>query len=110
AWQLVDLGAHALRETYGSSLEMGREVLVALGMPPAQADDRVQRFRAWDESLLEQQRLLQDDEDALLQAARDARRELEELFAADAGQAVAGQAGAEPAAQAQADAAARGRE
>lgn len=108
----MDLGAHALRETYGSSLEMGREVLVALGMPPAQADDRVQRFRAWDESLLEQQRLLQDDEDALLQAARDARRELEELFAADAGQADAGAAAAVPAAQpqSQADAAARGRE
>ncbi len=84
AWQLVDLGAQVLRETFLSSLEMGRDVLMALGMPRAQADDRAQRFRAWDESLLEQQRLLQDDEDALLQATRDARRELDGLFEADA--------------------------
>ncbi|HOV96469.1 MAG TPA: monovalent cation:proton antiporter-2 (CPA2) family protein [Thermomonas sp.] len=84
AWQLVDLGAHALRETYGSSLEMGREVLITLGMPREQAEDRAQRFREWDESLLESQRMLQDDEDALLQATRDAREELEGLFAADA--------------------------
>ncbi len=84
AWQLVDLGAQVLRETFLSSLEMGRDVLMALGMPRTQADDRAQRFRAWDESLLEQQRLLQDDEDALLQATRDARRELDGLFEADA--------------------------
>ena len=84
AWQLVDLGAEALRETFGSSLEMGREVLVALGMTRDLAEERARRFRAWDESLLEQQRLLQDDEDALLQATRDARNELDGLFDADA--------------------------
>jgi len=85
AWQLIDLGAEALRETFCSSLEIGREVLVALGMDREQAEDRARRFREWDESLLEQQRLLQDDEDALLQATRDARRELDVLFEADAG-------------------------
>ena len=85
----MDLGAEALRETFCSSLEVGREVLVALGMDRAQAEDRARRFREWDESLLEQQRLLQDDEDALLQAARDARRELDVLFEADASEAAA---------------------
>jgi glutathione-regulated potassium-efflux system protein KefB len=89
AWQLVDLGAQVLRETFGSSLEMGRDVLMALGMPREQADDRARRFREWDESLLESQRMLQDDEDALLQATRDARDELESLFEADAGAAIA---------------------
>lgn len=84
AWQLVDMGAEALRETYGSSLEMGREVLVALGMERTQAEIRVRRFREWDEALLEQQRMLQDDEDALLQATRDARKELDGLFEEDA--------------------------
>jgi glutathione-regulated potassium-efflux system protein KefB len=97
AWQLVDLGAQALRETYGSSLEMGRDVLMALGMERAQADDRARRFREWDESLLETQRLLQDDEDALLQAARDARRELDALFEADADAAVSTLQGSDPA-------------
>ena len=86
AWQLMDLGAHVFREFFGSSVEMGREVLVALGMSPEQAADRARRFRAFDEKLLEAQRQLQDDEDALLQQAQDAGRELSELFEADRGE------------------------
>jgi glutathione-regulated potassium-efflux system protein KefB len=83
AWQLVDLGAEVMREMLGSSLEMGREVLVALGVGREQAEMHMQHFREWDEALLESQRLLQDDEDALLQATRDARQELDHMFAAD---------------------------
>jgi glutathione-regulated potassium-efflux system protein KefB len=75
---------------------MGRDVLMALGMERAQADDRARRFREWDESLLETQRLLQDDEDALLQAARDARRELDALFEADAGEGPVAKAASAP--------------
>ena len=90
AWQLMDLGAEVFRETFGSSLEMGRDVLVALGVAPAQADDRARRFREFDEKLLQTQRLLQDDEDALLQTAHDARLELAELFEADAGEGALG--------------------
>ncbi|MEO5629951.1 MAG: glutathione-regulated potassium-efflux system protein KefB, partial [Thermomonas sp.] len=86
AWQLIDLGARVFRELFGSSVEMGREVLVALGVAPGQADDRVRRFRVHDEKLLEAQRQLQDDEDALLQSAQDSRLELAQLFEADAGQ------------------------
>jgi len=90
AWQLLDLGARAFRELFGSSLEMGREVLVALGLDPAQAEDRARRFRAFDEKVLDAQRLMQDDEDALIQSAQDARRELAELFEADAGEGALG--------------------
>ena len=90
AWQLMDMGAHVFREMFGSSLEMGREVLVAMGLAPEQADDRVRRFRTFDLKLLEAQRLLQDDEDALVQSTKDARRELMDLFAADAGQGTLG--------------------
>jgi glutathione-regulated potassium-efflux system protein KefB len=86
AWQLMDLGASVFREFFGSSVEMGREVLVALGMAPATAEDRARRFRTFDEKLLEAQRQLQDDEDALLQQSVDARRELAELFEADVGE------------------------
>ena len=39
---------------------------------------------------MEAQCLLQDDEDALLQSAQDARRELAELFEADAGEGALG--------------------
>ena len=90
AWQLLDLGVKPFRELFGSSLEMGREVLVALGMEARQATEYASRFREFDERVLDAQRLMQDDEDALLQSARNARRELEELFEADAGEGTLG--------------------
>ena len=85
AWQLMDLGATVVRETFLSSLELGRDVLVALGVPPGEADDHARRFREHDERLLASQYLVHDDEDALRQTAADARAELEQLFEADRG-------------------------
>jgi glutathione-regulated potassium-efflux system protein KefB len=84
AWQLMDLGADATRETFASGLEMGRDVLIAMGLPADVAAQRVQRFREHDEALLKSQHLIYDDEDALVASARDARTELEHLFEADA--------------------------
>jgi glutathione-regulated potassium-efflux system protein KefB len=86
AWQLMDMGAKVFRELFGSSVEMGREVLVALGVAREQADARVRHFRVHDAKLLEAQRHMQEDEVALLQSAKDARRELAELFEADVGE------------------------
>ncbi|MGH8032337.1 MAG: monovalent cation:proton antiporter-2 (CPA2) family protein [Luteimonas sp.] len=84
AWRLMDLGATVFREVFGSSMEMGEQVLVALGMPADTAADRTQRFRAHDEKLLSEQHLVYDDDAALLQRARDSRAELMRLFEADA--------------------------
>jgi len=83
AWQLMDLGAQVTRETFASGLEMGRDVLVALGMSEEQATQRVQKFRRHDEELLTTQHLIYDDEAALLESAKQARSELEQLFEAD---------------------------
>jgi len=90
AWALMDLGVQAVRETYFSSLKMGEQVLVELGLPAAVARDHAQRFSEHDERLLNSQYLVHDDEDALMQTAQDARRELEELFNADAGEGMLG--------------------
>ena len=95
AWALMDLGAEVMRETLFSSLKMGEDVLVALGVPAAVAREHGRRFSEHDRRLLNSQYLLQDDEDALVQSAHDARRELEELFNADAGQGVLGEIAAE---------------
>jgi glutathione-regulated potassium-efflux system protein KefB len=65
---------------------MGRDVLVALGVPPDVANARAERFREVDERLLEAQYLVYDDEDALRQTNVDARKELEQLFAAELGE------------------------
>lgn len=84
AWQLMDLGANATRETFASGLEMGRDVLIALGMSPEQAAQRTAKFREHDETLLATQHLIYDDEAALVESAKQARSELEQLFEADA--------------------------
>ena len=83
AWQLMDMGADVTRETFASGLEMGRDVLIALGMSPEQAAQRAHKFREHDEELLASQHLIYDNEAALLESAKQARSELEQLFEAD---------------------------
>jgi glutathione-regulated potassium-efflux system protein KefB len=58
-------------------------VLIALGVPPDTAAERVRVFREHDEALLLNQHLIYDDDDALLASAHQARSELEQLFEAD---------------------------
>lgn len=84
AWRLMDLGAEVFRETFGSSLEMGEQVLQSLGVPADVAHNHVQRFREHDEKLLREQHLVYDDENALIKASMGARADLEKLFEADA--------------------------
>lgn len=83
ARQLMDLGAEATRETFASGLEMGRDVLIALGLGHDVATQRMQRFRAHDEELLRSQHLIYDDDEALVASAHQARSELQQLFEAD---------------------------
>jgi glutathione-regulated potassium-efflux system protein KefB len=90
AWELMALGAKVIRETFYSSLKMGEKVLVDLGIHPDTARDHVRQFHDHDVRLLRAQYEVHDDEDALLQSVQDARRELEELFAADVGEGVLG--------------------
>jgi voltage-gated potassium channel Kch len=90
AWELMDLGVEVVRETFFSSLFMGQRVLVALGTPEAIAKQRVERFREHDEALLRTQHAVYDDEAALVQTSQEARKDLEQLFAADRGEGVLG--------------------
>ncbi len=90
AWELMDLGAEVVRETFFSSLVMGEQVLTALGVPREVAADRARRFREHDERLLTAQHLVYDDEAALIQSSQDARAELVQLFEADRGEGVLG--------------------
>ena len=90
AWELMDLGVQAVRETFHSSLKMGERVLVALGQSSSTAAQRADRFREHDESLLVTQHQIYDDEAALIQTSQEARRDLEQLFAADRGEGVLG--------------------
>jgi glutathione-regulated potassium-efflux system protein KefB len=85
AFKLMDLGVQVIvRETFHSSLEMGQQVMEALGVPPEVAAERRARFEAHDERMLREQHLVYDDEAALIASSEQARRDLEQLFAADA--------------------------
>jgi glutathione-regulated potassium-efflux system protein KefB len=90
AWELMDLGAEVVRETFHSSLKMGERVLVALGESEDVAAQRAERFRQHDEALLRTQHQVYDDEAALIQTSQEARKDLEQLFAADLGEGVLG--------------------
>ncbi len=84
AFRLLDIGVQVvLRETYGSSLEMAEQALVALGVPREQAAADVRRFRAHDEKTLAAQAAMKGDEDKILQTARESAEQLERLFEAD---------------------------
>ena len=79
-----------VRETFHSSLKLGERVLVALGASEDVAARGAARFLEHDEKLLRAQYQVQDDEAALIQTSQQARKELEQLFAADRGEGVLG--------------------
>ncbi len=83
AFRLMDLGAHVVRETFHSSLVMSQSVLEQLGLDPALAAQRVEKFREFDEKLLAEQHLFYDDDAAIMQNAREAQLDLDRLFEAD---------------------------
>ena len=83
-FRLRDLGVlHITRETFASSLNLGGEVLKALGMDTAMAERTTTTFAEYDNRLIETQYAVNKDEALLIQTAQDAGRELEELFEAD---------------------------
>jgi len=81
--RLMDVGAHAVRETFFSSLEMSRQTLIGLGLTHAQADARIKRFKQHDEEVLEAQHAVYDDAVKVMQTAQEARGELARLFESD---------------------------
>ena len=83
AFKLMDMDVQATRETFHSSLVLGRRVMEALGVSPDEAARNTDRFLHHDEALLREQYLHYDDEAALVASAREAQKELETLFEAD---------------------------
>lgn len=84
AHRLMSVGAKVIvRETFSSSLEMGEALLNGLGWDRQSAHEAVTLFREHDEQLLDRQHAVHRDEEALIQSAREAARELEDLFESD---------------------------
>jgi glutathione-regulated potassium-efflux system ancillary protein KefC/glutathione-regulated potassium-efflux system protein KefB len=96
-YRLMDIGVDRIvRETFASSLEMARDVLLELGLPAREAKQTVARFRAHDEALIKKQHLVRHDEQQLIATYKQAAAELEQLFEQDAGVAGAPARASEP--------------
>src|SRR5271165_516955 len=84
AFLLMDRGIDGLvRDTFHSSLELGRLALIGLGIEGEAAAHAVALFRDHDEKTLVANHAIYRDETRLIQTTRDAAEELESLFEAD---------------------------
>jgi glutathione-regulated potassium-efflux system ancillary protein KefC/glutathione-regulated potassium-efflux system protein KefB len=84
AYRLMDAGAdRIIRETFLSSVELARDVLVGLGYAATEAEQAVDRFRRHDEELLARQHAIYQDEAQLIASSREGAAELERLFEQD---------------------------
>jgi monovalent cation:proton antiporter-2 (CPA2) family protein len=84
AFLLMDRVVDGLvRDTFHSSLELGRLALTSLGIAGADAARAVELFREHDERALTENHAIYRDEAQLIQSARDAADELAALFEVD---------------------------
>ncbi|MCE1162882.1 MAG: cation:proton antiporter [Thiomonas sp.] len=82
--RLRELGVkEVLRETWGTSVELGRRALQTV-QPDVDADRVVALFTAHDLRLLDRQQAVSHDQAALVALSKDARAELEDILQGDA--------------------------
>jgi len=85
ALRLMEVGAdYIIRDTLLSSIHLAGEVLTDIGLSPREAEAATAFFLQHDTETLRKQYAFHQDEDALVQSARDASEELRELFNSDA--------------------------
>lgn len=83
-FRLRDLGIRAIfRETFPSSIEMGRTALLRLGISGTATERTMAAFRIHDEELLDAQYAVQHDETQLIQTTKEVSEQLREVFEAD---------------------------
>ncbi len=84
AYQLLDLGVKIIRrETFHSAVEMAADVLQGAGLKPNTAQEVANKFKQHDIDRLFASREHYTDEQKMMDLAKSAAQELEELFAED---------------------------
>lgn len=84
AYRLMDLGVTIFRrETFEASLELARLVLEGLGLAHSQASRLVETFRRHDIERLKKAHASHSDQDRMIYFAKEAAKELEEMFEQD---------------------------
>lgn len=84
-YRLLEMGiTRIFRETFSASLELTVDVLKGLGMSESRAAASAERFRAFDEQMVQDTYKHARDIDKLRELAKKANQELEEIFERDA--------------------------
>ncbi len=84
AYQLLDLGVKVIRrETFHSAVDLAAEVLQGVGLKPQAARQAADRFKQHDIDRLFTSREHHTDEQKMMELAKSAAQELEELFVED---------------------------
>ena len=84
AYEYAELGVPAVRELFASSLDAARELLIALGYTPDNAQRIVSRFREYDERQISESAPHRHDEKKLIALTEQGRRDIAQLLAAEA--------------------------
>ena len=83
-YEYAELGVPFVRELFASSLDAARELLIALGYTPDNAQRIVSRFRDYDERQIAEGAPHRHDEKKLIALTEQGRRDIAQLLAAEA--------------------------
>ena len=83
-YEYAELGVPFVRELFASSLDAARELLIALGYTPDNAQRIVSRFREYDERQISESAPHRHDEKKLIALTEQGRRDIAQLLAAEA--------------------------
>ena len=83
AFEYMEMGVPAVRETFGSALEAAEEALRLLDFGPQAARRVVERFRRHDEEMLLKQMAVRQEETQLLAINQQGRLDLEQLLTSE---------------------------
>ena len=84
AYELLNAGVNDVyREVFSSSLDMGEQVLVALGQHPFEAHRAAKAFKNFDEKVIREQARHAGDTDKMVDIVRNSRAELSRVLAGD---------------------------
>lgn len=87
SFRLMDIGVKVLhRETLQSSLALTKDLLIDLGLTPENSGYVIRHFQKYDEELLIRQHAVYSDESKLIEASKQAAKDLENLFTTDQSQ------------------------
>jgi voltage-gated potassium channel Kch len=83
AYEYMELGVPAVRETFGSALDAAEAALRALGHGPVAARRVVTQFKRHDEEMMERQAPHRGEVKQLIELSQQGRRDLEKLLTAE---------------------------